>query len=71
MKNDEMNLDTLVLKELKKIGCRRIIPFPLVYYRLGAIFHFDRETSQAILRCMERKGWIEVKNFHGVRILRR
>jgi len=33
----------IVLRELRKIKCRRrIIPFPLVYYRLGAIFHLKK-----------------------------
>ncbi len=69
--NNAINLDTMVLKELRKISKSRIIPFPLVYYRLGAIFHFDKEISKHILKSLERRGLIKIHEFHGVKISKR
>jgi len=68
--NNAINLDAIVLKELKKASKSRVIPFPLVYYRLGAIFHFDKEISKQILKILEKKGLIEIHEFHGVEILK-
>ena len=61
----------LVLKELKKIDrYRSIIPFPLVFNRLGTIFHFDKETALAVLKELQRRKLLRVVPFHGVRINR-
>lgn len=65
----EIDLTTLALRELTKIKANRIIPFPIVYYRLGCIFHFDKEISRLVLKDLEKKKLIRVHNFHGVEIL--
>ncbi len=57
----------VVVRELKKIQYkRRIIPFPVVYYRLGCIFHFDRDTSKQILKDLKSQGIIKLHPFNGV-----
>jgi hypothetical protein len=67
---NRINLDRLVLSEIKRSGNQKIVPFPLVFYRLGCIFHFDKATSQLVLEELERKRLIRIHNFHGVEILR-
>jgi hypothetical protein len=65
-----INLDHLVLSEIKRSSKRKIVPFPVVFYRLGCIFHFDKTTSQLVLKELEKKRMIRIHNFHGVEILR-
>jgi hypothetical protein len=66
----EFDFYELVLKELKKIKTsRRPISFPLIFYRLGAIFHFDKKTSMQVLKEMEKKRLVKIHSFHGVEIL--
>jgi len=65
----EFDFHELVLTELKKINrYRRIIPFPLVFNRLGTIFHFDKETSVLVLKEMERRKSVKLVPFHGVQL---
>jgi len=66
----EFDFYELVLTELKKINrYRRIIPFPLVFNRLGTIFHFDKETSILALKELEKRELVKLIPFHGVKIL--
>lgn len=68
-KEGEFDFCYIVLRELKKINCkRRIIPFPLVFYRLGAIFHLKKEDSITLLKDIEKKGYIEIIPFKGIRL---
>jgi len=60
----------IALKELMKINYRReIIPFPLVFNRLGTMFHFDKRSSVVVLKNLERRGHVEIIPFKGIRIL--
>ena len=66
----EFDFYEIVLRELRKIDCKkRIIPFPLVFNRLGAIFHFDRETAKTVMRILEEKKSIQIVPFRGIRLL--
>jgi hypothetical protein len=65
-----INLDSLVLSEIKRSSKRKIIPFPVVFYRLGRILHLDKETSRLVLQELESKRLIRIHGFHGVEILR-
>lgn len=66
-----INLDHLVLSEISRSSKQKIIPFPLVFYRLGCILHLDKETSRLILEDLEKKRLIRVHDFHGVEVLKR
>ncbi len=68
MNYGEFFLLNLFLEEIEKAGKDNIKPFPLVYYRLGSIFHLDRTKSKTVLRILESRGLIEVIPFHGVKI---
>lgn len=70
LKVSKINLDCLVLSQIKRSSRGKIVPFPLVFYRLGCIFHFDKETSRRILNDLQKSGLIRVHDFHGVEILR-
>ena len=60
----------IVVRELKKIQYkRRIIPFPVIYYRCGCIFHFDKDTTKQILKDLESRGIIKLHPFNGIEIL--
>ena len=65
-----IELGRLVLRELHKLNANGVIPFPLVFYRLGCILHLDKETSRLVLQELERKRLIRIHDFHGVEILR-
>ncbi len=45
-----------------------IIPFPLVYRVFGYSWHFDKSTSLKILKELERRGFLEIKFFNGIKI---
>ena len=66
---NKINLDQLVLSEIRRSSRRKIIPFPVVFYRLGCILHLDKETSRLILQELEKKRLICIHDFHGVEIL--
>jgi hypothetical protein len=68
---NRINLDHLVLSEIKRSSKRKIIPFPVVFYRLGCIFHLDKETSRLVLQDLERKRLIRIHDFHGVEVLKK
>ncbi|MGA8855571.1 MAG: hypothetical protein WB643_00230 [Candidatus Bathyarchaeia archaeon] len=65
-----ISLDHLVLSQIKRSSKRKIVPFPIVFYRLGCIFHLDKETSKLILQDLENKRLIRIHDFHGVEILK-
>jgi hypothetical protein len=65
-----ISLDQLVLAEIKRSSKRKIVPFPVVFYRLGCILHLDKETSRLILNDLEKKRLIRIHDFHGVEILK-
>lgn len=70
-RENDFDFYEVALKELMKVNCgRKIIPFPLVFNRLGVIFHFDKETSVFVLKILENKRWVKLIPFHGIRILR-
>lgn len=59
----------IALREILKINCfKRIIPFPQVFSRLGAIFHFDKETSRSVLKNLEGQGAIQIVPFKGIKL---
>lgn len=65
----ESYLLSLILMELKRIKSpRSIISFPMVYQRLGCIFHFSKDTAKKVLRIMEKEELIKVIPFHGIQI---
>ena len=69
MENEDFDFYKMVFREILKINCRkRIIPFPLVFYRLGTIFHFDKNNSKIILKILERRGLIKIIPFKGIRL---
>ncbi|MGQ9469296.1 MAG: hypothetical protein ACUVTD_05660 [Nitrososphaerales archaeon] len=69
-KRQEFDFYEIALRELRKINCKkRIIPFPLVFNRLGTIFHFDKETTKIAMRALEERGLIQLVPFKGIRIL--
>lgn len=60
----------IALRELMRIDCKRkIIPFPLVFNRLGTMFHFSKRNSRMLLKDMEKRGYIEIIPFKGVSVL--
>ena len=60
----------LAIEELRKINYpEELIPFPLVFNRLGVIFHLQKEETVTLLDHLERQGHIEVVPFHGIRVL--
>lgn len=65
-----ISLDCLVLTEIRRSSKRKIVPFPLVFYRLGCMFHLDKATSRLILSDLQKKGLIRIHDFHGVEILK-
>jgi hypothetical protein len=65
-----INLDSLVLSEIKRSSKRKIIPFPVVFYRLGCILHLDKEASRLVLQELEKEQLIRIHDFHGVEILK-
>ena len=70
-KND-FDFCKIAFEELKKISCkRRIIPFPLVFNRLGTMFHFDKKNSMGLLKKIQTKGYVEIIPFKGIRIARK
>jgi len=70
MENEDFDFYKIVLREILKINCKkRIIPFPLVFYRLGTIFHFDKNNSKIILKILERRGLIKIIPFKGIRLM--
>lgn len=66
----KVDFNSLVLRELMKVKYGRIVPFPLVFYRLGCIFHFDREVFKLILKDLEKRKLIRIHSFHGIEILK-
>jgi hypothetical protein len=68
-KMGRINLDSLVLSEIKRSSKRKIVPFPVVFYRLGCILHLDKETSRLILNDLEKKRLVRIHDFHGVEVL--
>jgi hypothetical protein len=65
----EFNFYKIALKEIMKVNCfKRIIPFPVVFNRLGAIFHFNKETSKLFLKDMEKKGFLKIIPFKGIKL---
>jgi len=52
-----------------KSSPNRIIPFPVVFRRMGVIWHFSKEESIRILKELEKRKMIQIINFHGIRIL--
>ena len=46
-----------------------IIPFPLVYKRLGVLYHYPKEKSFLVLKKLEKRSFIKFISFHGIRIL--
>lgn len=70
-KND-FDFYEIAFEELKKINSKRkIIPFPLVFNRLGTMFHFSKKSSLMLLKKIERKGYVEIIPFKGIRIARK
>jgi hypothetical protein len=68
---NKFSLDYKVLNELKKINCfRKIIPLPLVYYRLGVIFHLTKKEAWFVLKELENKGFLETYPYKGIKILK-
>jgi len=60
----------LAIDELKKIECPdELIPFPLVFNRLGVMFHLPKEETVTLLDHLESEGRVKVVPFHGVRIM--
>jgi DNA-binding Lrp family transcriptional regulator len=47
---------------------KSIIPFPLIYKRLGVIYHFSKKKSLVLLKSLERRGLIKIVRFHGIKI---
>jgi hypothetical protein len=59
-------------KEIKfclKSRPNRIIPFPLIFRRMGVLWHFSKEDSIRILKELEKRKLIEIVNFHGIKIV--
>ena len=68
---DEVYQKLLKDKEISfYIKCKpnAVIPFPLVFRRMGILWHFSKEDSIQVLKELEKKGLIEIINFHGIRL---
>jgi len=62
----------LAIEELKKIEYPdELIPLPLVFNRLGVIFHLQKEETVRLLDHLESEGHVKVVPFHGIKILER
>jgi hypothetical protein len=57
------------IKRFLKTNPNSIIPFPLVFKRLGVLYHFSKRKSNEILESLEKRGFIKIVNFHGIKIL--
>ncbi|MBI2546907.1 MAG: hypothetical protein HYW23_00485 [Candidatus Aenigmarchaeota archaeon] len=49
---------------------KSIIPFPLIFKRLGVVYHFSKKTSLKFLKVLEKRGYIKLVNFHGIKVTR-
>jgi hypothetical protein len=59
------------MDELKKIDYHdELIPFPLVFNRLGIIFHLPKEETVMLLDHLESEGHIKIVPFHGIQVLK-
>ena len=67
----KFDFSQLAVEELKKIDYpEELIPFPLVFNRLGVIFHLQKQETVTLLDHLESEGHIKVVPFHGVQILK-
>ena len=61
----------LAIEELKKIEYPgELIPLPLVFNRLGVMFHLQKEETVTLLDHLESEGHIKIVPFHGIQILK-
>jgi len=58
------------IKRILKLKVKSIISFPLVYRRLGVLYHFSKKESNEILDSLKERGLIEIVKFHGIRIIK-
>lgn len=66
----KFDFSQLAIEELKKIDYPEdLIPFPLVFNRLGIMFHLPKEETVTLLDHLESEGHIKVVPFHGIRVL--
>jgi hypothetical protein len=68
IKNLNIPKEDKEIKRFLKLNPNSIIPFPLVYRRLGVLYHFSKKKSNKILKSLEKRGFIEIIKFHGIRI---
>jgi hypothetical protein len=69
--NEDLDIHKLALIELKNIDKGRMISLKDVFYRLGIIFHFNKEQSYKIIKSLEKKGFIEFFPYNGIRVINR
>jgi len=56
------------IKSILQLNSKSVISFPLVYRRLGVLYHFSKKESNEILDSLKERGFIEIVKFHGIRI---
>jgi len=47
----------------------KIIKFPVLFFWFSQKYRFDKKTVKAILRELERREYIEIIPYNGIRIL--
>jgi len=70
-KNEGFDFLSLILLELKKLNNNPLNPwidFSAVHYRLGTIFHLNKEKSWKLIFLLQKRDLIEINRIKGVKI---
>ena len=69
---NKFSLSKKILTELEKLNFSNgIIRFPLVFYRLGCMFHLSRDETWSVLKELELNGYIKIFPYKGIVIKKR
>jgi hypothetical protein len=72
LRANKFSLYRKILTELEKLNfSNSIIRFPLVFYRLGCMFHLSRDETWLVLKELEHSGHIKIFPYKGIAIKRR
>lgn len=66
---EELNISYVAINELNLYGKNNIIPFPKVYKKICPLLKKSKNEARLILCELERKGFIKIIPFHGVKVL--
>ena len=63
----ELDLNRLAYNKVKDSG---IVSFRDITYTLGHTFHLSRNQTFQLLKTWEKRGWVRIYPYHGVRFLK-